>query len=121
MPPLGGGTLAAAAQHELQIAQIDKNAERLTDDEDRILAIQCVAEQHDAAADREHPERRRHDAAAGALGCDPLHDEAHREEKLRHIAEQNAPVGAADEYVMEIAANGLGDIVLHGFFPSLHE
>src|SRR5665811_1736174 len=35
--------LAAAADDELKIAQIDEHAERLPDDEHRVLAVECVA------------------------------------------------------------------------------
>src|SRR5690606_35711803 len=56
----GRRALAATAHDELQVANIDEDAEGLTDDEDRILPVQRIAEQHQPAADREHPERRRH-------------------------------------------------------------
>src|ERR1700690_139129 len=63
--------LPAAADDELKIAQIDEHAERLPNDEHRVLTVECVAEQHQAAADREHPERGWHHAAPGPLRGDP--------------------------------------------------
>src|SRR3569623_445432 len=108
--------LPAIAHDELQVAQVDEDAEGLADDEDRVLAIERVAAQHAAAADREHPERRRHDAAPGALGCDPLTDAAHGEHDLRDVADQDAPLDIAEEHVVQIAADGVRDIYQHGFF-----
>src|SRR5471030_3239507 len=94
---------AAAAHDELQIAQIDEYAERLPDNEHRVFAVQRVAEQHQPAANREYPERGRHHAAAGAFGGDPLHDKAHREQNLRDIADEDAPIHVSDEHIVQIA------------------
>ena len=69
--------LPTAPDDELQIAQVDEDTKRLPDDEHRVLAVERVAEQHQAAADREHPECGRHHALARPLRGDPLHHEAH--------------------------------------------
>src|SRR5512146_3133136 len=110
----------AAADDKLQIAQIDEHAERLPDDEHRVLAIERVAEQHQAAADREHPERGRHHTAPGPLRGDPLYHEAHGEHPLRDVTDQDAPIGIADEHLVQIAADGARDIDQHlSLLPSV--
>src|SRR4051794_18840477 len=49
------------AQHEIQIAQIDKQAEPLPRDEHRVAAVERIGKQQHAAGDREDPERGRND------------------------------------------------------------
>ena len=85
----------------------------MADDEDRILAIDGIAQQHQAAADREDPERGRHHAAPGPLGGDPLHDEAHGEQNLRDVADQQTPIHVAEKDVVQVAAEGAREIDQH--------
>src|SRR6476660_544575 len=115
----GGRSGAATAHDKLQIAQIDEHAEGLPYDEHRVFPVERVTEQHQTAADREHPERGRHDTPAGAFRGYPLHDETHGEQRLCDIADQNSPIHASDEYIVEIAANGLCDIDQHLYCPSI--
>src|SRR5947209_1877175 len=99
------GRLLAFAQHEIKIAQIDKQAEPLPRDEHRVAAVQRIGKQQYATADREDPERGRDNAAAGALGGDPLHQEAHGKQRLRQKAERDPSVELEDEHVMQIVLN----------------
>src|SRR5437588_4329572 len=94
----GPGGLAAVAQFEIEIAGIDEDAEALAQNEDRVANVKRVAEQQDAAADGEEPERNRHHHLAGTLGGNPLHHEAHREHDLRGIAEQYDPLEFGHEH-----------------------
>src|SRR5437868_15386394 len=54
------GSLPSREQDEIEIADIDDQAERLACDEYRIAAIERIDQQQRAAADREEPERHRH-------------------------------------------------------------
>jgi len=97
----------AATYDKLQIAQVDKHTKGLPQDEDRILPVERVPEQHQTADDGEDPERDRDDALAGALGRNPLHYKAHGEHCLCHVANENSPTRGANEYFVQIVADSV--------------
>src|SRR5262245_15188768 len=72
---------AALAIDEIQVPSIDEHAESLAEDEHRIADGERIEEQEQAAADREEPERDRKHALPRPLGRDPLHHEAHGEQR----------------------------------------
>src|SRR6266853_1096024 len=76
------------ATNEIEVSQIDEQSEPLADDEDRIADIKCVGEQQNASPHREEPECDRDHASTRSLGRHPLHDEAHRKQRLSGVAEQ---------------------------------
>src|SRR5271156_3136241 len=97
-----GGRRFAVAQHEIEVAQIDKDAERLAGDEDGVLAVERIEQKEEAAEDGKYPESQRDDAVAGALRRDPLHPKARREQKLRRDAKRDPPIEPGDEHVGQI-------------------
>src|SRR6516164_1687433 len=118
----GCGCRTSAAQDKLQIAQVNEDTKSLPYDEHGVLTIERIAEQHQTAADRENPERRRHDTLAGAFRRNPLHDETHGEHCLRDIADQNSPIRCTDEHVVQIPTHRLCDIDQHLYGPlNAHE
>ena len=64
------------------IARVDHETGRLAEDEHRVDPIHGISEQQDPAEETEIPERLRDDARPRLLGRDPLHEKAHREQKL---------------------------------------
>ena len=104
----GGGF--ALTQHKVQVAQVNEDAERLAGDEHRIPAIERIDQQHQTATDRENPERQRNDAAAGALGRDPLHQKSHGEKALGNEAHQHPPIEPGDEDILQVRADGARQI-----------
>ncbi len=67
---------------EPEIAAIDEEAGGLTEDEDRIVPMDGVDEQHQPPADAQVPEGGRYDARLQALGGEPLDEETAEEEGL---------------------------------------
>src|SRR5205823_13733299 len=63
-------------------AGVDQDARALAEEEPRVEPLDRVRQQRDAAAHRWEPEGAGNDALPGALGRDPLHEEARREERL---------------------------------------
>src|SRR5215203_5643622 len=98
LPPLA---LFLKNQHE--IADVYEYGQRLAQDDDAVAPGDAVDQRQHAAAHREEPKRQRHHAAAGALACDPLHDEAQPKQKLRDDAEAEPEIEARDENVVEIS------------------
>src|SRR5262245_37268941 len=105
------------AQLEVQVARVDEHAEALAEDEDWIADIERIAEQQQPAADREEPERDRHDHLSRALGRNPLHHEAHGEHDLHQIAEQHPPLELGYENVVQVVADRLREINQHSLSP----
>src|SRR5262249_60519756 len=95
---------------ERNIARVDEQAERLAGDEYRVLAVKRVDQQQRAAAGREQPERQWNHAAPRALGGDPLHQEARREQRLRQKTERNPPIELQDEDFAQIAPKRVPDV-----------
>src|SRR3954453_10188338 len=85
----------AADQH--QIADVHDQCRSLAEDDDGVATEDAVDGHEDAAGHRKIPESDRHMADPAALGCDPLHEEARRDERLRDEAErgQQVPVPGA--------------------------
>src|SRR6478735_8418285 len=78
---------ASATHDELQIAQIHEYTECLPNDENGILSVKSVTEQHQSAANGEHPERGWYYTFSGTFGGNPLHDKTHGEHHLRDVAD----------------------------------
>src|SRR5262249_3082725 len=80
------GQRALLATDQIQIAAVHEQTCPLAQHEHRVETIDRVDEQREPAADGEEPERVRDDALLLALGRDPLHEKAHREERLAEEA-----------------------------------
>src|SRR6185369_3998496 len=78
----GSRSAALALEMQVQIAEIDDQPQALTEDEDRVVAMNGVNGQHDATQDAEIPEGHRHDDALFPLARPPLDDKAHHEQTL---------------------------------------
>jgi hypothetical protein len=72
------------ALDEVEIAQVNEYAKSLAQDEHRVLDVERVAEQQQAAADRKTPKCQRDDAFASALRSNSLHQKAHGERGVAH-------------------------------------
>src|SRR4051812_33405520 len=79
--------LRLAAVDEPQVAHVDEQARRLADDEHRVAAVDGVEGEDEAAAEAEVPEGGGDHAPAGALGGEPLDEEAAEEEGLAEEAD----------------------------------
>ena len=77
---------------QLYITQINKQAERLAEDEYRILFVQRVRQQNDPAADTEVPESRGNNTLLLFFALKPLHDESGGEQELPHQTECYPPL-----------------------------
>src|SRR5574343_1512180 len=75
-----GAALALVMQ--VQVAEIDDQAEPLAENEDRVVAVNGIDGQHQAAKDAEIPEGHRHDDLLGLFARPPLDDETHHEQPL---------------------------------------
>ena len=86
----GNSTLGALlAPDQLDVAQIDKGAKRLAENEDQILLVNGVRQDDQTAAQTEIPENFRHNALFGAFTVNPLEQEAHHEKALTQKADRN--------------------------------
>src|SRR4029077_14277450 len=88
----GLGQAALLPPDQIEVSQVHEEARALTEDEDRIQAVHRVDQQGETAADREEPEGDRDHALLLPLRRDPLHQEAHREERLSQEAERQPEV-----------------------------
>ena len=68
--------------NQLQIAEINKQPQRLSQHKDRVLSVHSVHQQHDTASDAQVPERHRNNTLLFTLTAKPLHDEPAREHQL---------------------------------------
>src|SRR3979409_1289368 len=97
--------LFALAEDQHDVAHIDQRCEPLAEDDHGLALHKAIDERHQPSDHRENPERERHDALAGALARDPLHDEATREGKLRDQAERQPEVELVPKDLPEIIAD----------------
>src|SRR5512139_1746381 len=81
------------AADEVEVAQVDEDAQGLPDDEHRIAPVHGVGEEEERAGDAQEPERHGDDAPPLALAREPLDDEAAREDQLPDEPEHE-PEGA---------------------------
>jgi hypothetical protein len=75
--------------HEVQIPKIDRDPERLSENEDRVLTVYGIAKQDEGSEDAEVPKRYRYHALFLFFRGNPLHHKAHGEEKLPGKADGN--------------------------------
>src|SRR5574343_1105277 len=80
---------APALVVQVQVAEIDDQAEALAKYEDRVIAVDGINSQHQAAEDAEIPEGHRHDDLLGLFARPPLDDETHHEQPLATEANGN--------------------------------
>jgi hypothetical protein len=66
----------------VEVPEIDEQAGALSQDEGKRVDRDGVDEEDQPSADAEVPEGERDDRLLPPLGCDPLHEEARREEEL---------------------------------------
>src|SRR5574343_90933 len=92
----GSRCAALALVMQVQVAEIDDQAEALAENEDRVVAVDGIDGQHQAAEAAEIPESHRHDDLPGFFARPPLDDETHHEQPLATEAngdpEQRLPV-----------------------------
>ena len=67
---------------EIEITDVDEEADYFADDEDGVETIDSIREQRDTSRDREIPERDWNDTSFLMFGCDPLEYDSHSEERL---------------------------------------
>src|SRR5205809_568147 len=82
----------AALEDQHDVADVDDVRQQLAEDDDRLALDEAVDQRHQAAADREEPEGKRHDALARALARDPLHQEARGKSELSREAEHQPEI-----------------------------
>lgn len=82
---------------KVDVAQIDEDAETLTQDKNQILLMKGVCKNDQSAAEAEIPEDFRHDAFFGAFAGDPLHDKAHHEQALAEEADKSPQSQVRDD------------------------
>src|SRR4051794_16093736 len=69
----GSGDLPPVDHDEIDVANVNQEAQSLAGDEYRIPPIERVDQQQRATTDRKKPERHWHYAFARTFGCNPLH------------------------------------------------
>jgi len=67
---------------EIEVAEINQNAGRLTQNKDRVLLIDGIGQQRHTTCNAKPPEGKGDNAAFFAFACDPLDDKARREDSL---------------------------------------
>jgi hypothetical protein len=80
-----GGNPAFA--DEIDVAQVNEQAQPLSQHKNQVLLMNGINEKDYSSAEAEIPENFRHDALLDALRRNPLHDEAHHEQKLSEKAD----------------------------------
>src|SRR5574343_1436387 len=80
----GSRSAALALVVQVQVAEIDDQAEPLAESENRVVAVDGIDGQHQAAEDAEIPEGHRHDDLLGLFARPPLDDETHHEQPPGH-------------------------------------
>src|SRR5574343_1655751 len=78
----GRRSAALALVVQVQVAEIDDQAEPLAESENRVVAVDGIDGQHQAAEDAQIPEGHRHDDLLGLFARPPLDDETHHEQPL---------------------------------------
>src|SRR5574343_1701314 len=78
----GSRCAALALVMQVQVAEIDDQAQALAESEDRVVAVDGIDGQHQAAEDAEIPEGHRNDDLLGLFARPPLDDETHHEQPL---------------------------------------
>lgn len=77
--PLSGALLKV---DEIEVAEVDGDANALSCYENRVLSVNGIGEDDDPTPNAEVPELNRHDAFSCAFAHEPLHQEAHKKEAL---------------------------------------
>src|SRR3569832_2924646 len=111
-------SLRVALEDQHQVANIDDVRGQLADDDNWLALDQAVYQRQQPAADREEPERQRHDAFSSPLARDPLHQKASGKGQLRNKAEGQPEVELGDKNVVDVVAECLPVLDQH-YFTSL--
>lgn len=77
---------------QLQVSQVNKQPESLSEDKHGVLFVQRICQQHDPTADTEVPEGRGNNAFLFFFALKPLHDEPGGEQELPHQTECYPPL-----------------------------
>src|SRR5690606_3155634 len=89
--PLAKPVLPRLPVDEHEVPEIDEDAERLTEDEDRIAPVDGIGQKDQPAREREVPEHDRHHRPARPFRGNPLDEEAAGEHELAEQAEGDPP------------------------------
>lgn len=85
----GTSGMALMPPDEIDVSQIDKNAQTLPQNENDIFSVYSIGEDDQSTCQAEVPEGFRYDAFPCALAGDPLIDKAHHEHALTKQAKRN--------------------------------
>src|SRR5574343_38734 len=98
----GSRSAALALVMQMQVAEIDDQAECLAEDENRVVAMHGVSGQHQTAGDAEIPQGHGNAHLLGFFARPPLDDKAHHKERLAAEAdadpEQGLPIHAEHQW-----------------------